>query len=348
MAIKNKTIQIILSLLLLLELCFGYAQPTLAATTAGGYSGVESSISTYLCTPSQNGNGGGQDIYNCINKLYRFAIVVAGIVGMFMIMIAGYMYMSAGGNGEAVTKAKGWITSSIAAMVILLLGYVFLQALNPQLVEFKSIQPEGLTSTAGTQPGGTTPGGTTPGGTTPGGTTPGGTTPGGTTPGGTTPGGAVGNGQCSVLSNGVGSVANLQSTCFSSNATAASMIAGIESGGDPTRKSQTDVCKDGSVFSMGLFQVNIIANGSNIGGPCANPRSFFQVNGSGTQGTCLRKSSNNICIQYDCQVTDQNKYNACVSYITDAANNINYSCKISNNGSNWGMWAYSANKCGLR
>ncbi len=129
---------------LLLELCFGYVQPALAATSASSYSGVESSISTYLCTPSQNGNGGGQDIYNCINKLYRFAIVVAGIVGMFMIMIAGYMYMSAGGNGEAVTKAKGWITSSIASLVILLLGYVFLQALNPQLVEFKNIQPEGL------------------------------------------------------------------------------------------------------------------------------------------------------------------------------------------------------------
>ena len=49
--------------------------------------------------------------------------------------------MSAEGNQESVDKAKNILTTSIASLVILFAGYLLLKAINPDLIQFKSIQP---------------------------------------------------------------------------------------------------------------------------------------------------------------------------------------------------------------
>ena len=128
---------------------------------------VSSQIEKYLCAPSQvitsqtsntngfgssNVNGGFQanaaanntnagDLYKCINQLYKFAIVIASVLGVFFIVIAGYIYMSANGDSEGVTKAKNILETTITAIVILLAGYVLLKAINPDLIQFQPIQP---------------------------------------------------------------------------------------------------------------------------------------------------------------------------------------------------------------
>ena len=158
--LKQKTKFYIFSLLLI-NLFLSYAPGVFAQTTPlPSYvnSGAESSIKDYLCTPTEadiNSKtvlriGDGQeasrnkaqgDLYLCINRIYRFAIVVAGVFGVFFIVIAGYVYMSADGNEESIGKAKGILGSTIAAMVILMIGYVLLKALNPDLIRFQNIQP---------------------------------------------------------------------------------------------------------------------------------------------------------------------------------------------------------------
>ena len=155
-----------------LLLVYMLAQLVLGYTVAYAqtYTGVEAQISKYLCTPntvpesqSSNANGAmfggdptGQNnfqnnaalnnnnngiLYQCINQIYKFSIVVASVVAVFFIVIAGYIYMSSDGDQEAVSRAKSILTSSIASIIILLIGYVFLRALNPDIVEFHSIQP---------------------------------------------------------------------------------------------------------------------------------------------------------------------------------------------------------------
>jgi len=131
------------------------------------YQGVESTIQAYLCTPTQqsgqkiattnpnqsitgattsgNNNAASNDLYNCINRLYRFAIVIASAGAVVMIVIAGYIYMSAEGSSESVDRAKSIITTSITAIVILFVGYIFLKALNPDLIQFHNIQPPSVT-----------------------------------------------------------------------------------------------------------------------------------------------------------------------------------------------------------
>ena len=116
-----------------------YAQSTAVYDyTQGGKNPVSSEIEKYLCAPT---NQASNDLYNCINRIYRFAIILASVVAVFFIVIGGYVYMSAEGNQESVDKAKSILVSSITALVILMGGYVLLKALNPDLIKFKQIQP---------------------------------------------------------------------------------------------------------------------------------------------------------------------------------------------------------------
>ncbi len=160
-----------LLIFLLLEIFFSYT-PAQAVKTIDGYdystAGISTEIQKYLCTPtpvnvsqtnitngvlnSQGnfqqqaayGNANSYDLYNCINKIYQFSIILAGVVGVFFIVIAGYVYMSAEGNDEAVTKAKDILVSTISSMVILMAGFILLKAINPDLIQFRSVQPPSI------------------------------------------------------------------------------------------------------------------------------------------------------------------------------------------------------------
>jgi hypothetical protein len=117
----------------------------LAQTHVGStYSGPEAQIKQFLCTPSDastNKDKASNDLYNCINRIYRFALVTASFFAVFMIVLAGWVYMSAEGNEESVTKAKDILVTSIASIVILSSGYVLLKFINPDLIQFQPIQP---------------------------------------------------------------------------------------------------------------------------------------------------------------------------------------------------------------
>ena len=142
---KKNFYAIILSFLLV-NLIFGFSTQT---TFAQGkqprkYQGAQEQIAQFLCTPNDasiDPTAGQSDLFNCINKVYRFALVIASVFGVFMLVIAGYIYMAADGNEEAVTKAKDIITTTIASLVILAAGYILLKFLNPDLVKFQPIQP---------------------------------------------------------------------------------------------------------------------------------------------------------------------------------------------------------------
>lgn len=188
---KTKKITALLPAILLSGALFSqiaFAQQTVSPTPT--YSGAEATIKQYLCTPTITNSGttaslattqntgannpASNDLYNCINRMYRFAIVAASALTVFFIVIAGYVYMSADGDGEAVTRAKGILASSLASLVILFAGYIILRALNPDLIQFQNVQPPSVRTGSSTFTTNITPG-TTPGtipGTIPG-TTPG-------------------------------------------------------------------------------------------------------------------------------------------------------------------------------
>jgi hypothetical protein len=328
MALKNIKIALLSSLLLANFLIY---TPVLAASAPlPVYNpGVDSQIKQYLCAPPADGAdvSGNSSLFTCINQLYKFAIVVAAVVGVFFIVIAGYLYMSSGGSDESVKTAKDMLTSTIASLVILMAGYILLKAINPDLIQFHPISPPGVTlpADAGLIPGG---GGT----------------------GGGTGGGGSGGGTCQEAKDGVATSAALAQTCFGSNASKASMIANKETGGNSTLGSGTDICQDQNgnkipytgkyssyaqskgylSVSWGLFQINISANPLvTADGKPLNCPSAFTNRFTGSQKKCA--------------VTDMPLYEECIGAAVDANTNIANACKLSNNGQNWKPWA---NECG--
>ena len=111
------------------------AQGNLLPSFAGGTSGQQLSYNSGANNPAKN------DLYTCINKIYKFAIVIASVIAVLMIVIAGYYYINSGGDEEAVQKAKSILTSSLTSLVILFIGYILLKQLNPDLISFRSVQP---------------------------------------------------------------------------------------------------------------------------------------------------------------------------------------------------------------
>ena len=102
------------------------------------------------CTPSQapakvagqDTSAPNNDLYNCINRLYKYALVICSIAGVFMIMLGGYMYIFSGGSDKKVSTAKSFITTSLLGITVLLTGFLLLKQINPSLTTIKSITPQ--------------------------------------------------------------------------------------------------------------------------------------------------------------------------------------------------------------
>jgi hypothetical protein len=148
---KQKIFRLICSGYLLALLLFGFANqaraqilpnPINTNTTAPSElpqynKGVDTSIRDYLCTPEDSNLGGA--LYTCIGRLYRFGISFGSIALVFFIVLAGYMYLTGGETAKG--KAKGILLSAFTGMGLLLSSYLLLHFINPDLTNFKSIQP---------------------------------------------------------------------------------------------------------------------------------------------------------------------------------------------------------------
>lgn len=135
--LKNIIIAITLSLSILNPVAV-LAQTTSTAINVAEYTGVQGSITQFLCTPSE-GKADGKDIERCINKLYRFGIAFGGIALVFFLVYAGYLYIVGGESGKG--KAKGIIQNAFIGIALLLGSYVILYFINPNLTIIKPIQP---------------------------------------------------------------------------------------------------------------------------------------------------------------------------------------------------------------
>lgn len=97
--------------------------------------GVDETIKEYLCTPE----GTGTDLFDCINRLYRFGITAGALALVFFVVMAGYLYITGGETAKG--KAKSVLFSALTGMGILLGSFLLLSFINPELVKIKPIQP---------------------------------------------------------------------------------------------------------------------------------------------------------------------------------------------------------------
>ena len=82
----------------------------------------------------------GNSIGNYIKIIYKYAIGIVGILAAVILMIAGVIWLTAGGNASQITEAKAWITASLTGLILALCSYLILATVNPALVEFKPLK----------------------------------------------------------------------------------------------------------------------------------------------------------------------------------------------------------------
>ncbi len=81
--------------------------------------------------------GTTEPIGKYIQSLYTYAISIVGIVATIMLMFGGFTWLTAGGSGEKVGKARDIIFGSLTGLVLALTSYTILNLINPDLVNFK-------------------------------------------------------------------------------------------------------------------------------------------------------------------------------------------------------------------
>ena len=88
-----------------------------------------------LCTDGGVCSG----IIKYIQAIYGWALGVVGILAVVMMMIGGLIWTTAGGSATHIATAKQYIGGAISGLVLLLVSYLLLETINPELVNLKPL-----------------------------------------------------------------------------------------------------------------------------------------------------------------------------------------------------------------
>jgi Flp pilus assembly pilin Flp len=101
-----------------------FTNPDALGKFESGLFGANKDVCAYVRTPS---------VINVINlaaNIFRGLIVIVAVIS---IVVAGYMYMTAGGNAEQVSKAKTIVMSALVAILLAFISVIILDTINPEL-----------------------------------------------------------------------------------------------------------------------------------------------------------------------------------------------------------------------
>lgn len=101
--------------------------------------GVSTVIGSY-----NNGTTTSTLLPQYIGAIYNYGLAIAGILATIMLMGAGVIWLTSGGDSGKVSQAKNLISGSIAGLIILVISWVILNTINPNLVALKPIETKTL------------------------------------------------------------------------------------------------------------------------------------------------------------------------------------------------------------
>ncbi len=73
-----------------------------------------------------------------LNYLFVFGLGIIGVVALAVMMFGGIQYILAAGNVGKTTEAKEWIYAALTGLGLLLVSYLLLRTINPDLVNLKN------------------------------------------------------------------------------------------------------------------------------------------------------------------------------------------------------------------
>jgi hypothetical protein len=74
-------------------------------------------------------------IYNIIFSIMNWLLILLGVFGVIGFVISGILYLTAAGNEDQMKKGKNAMTWSIMGVIVGLMGYVIIQAVDAMLNE---------------------------------------------------------------------------------------------------------------------------------------------------------------------------------------------------------------------
>lgn len=73
---------------------------------------------------------------------YKYIISTAAILAALVMMFAGFLWVTAGGNQNSIGKAKQMISGALTGMVLAFSSYIILYFVNPDLIKLNPIKVE--------------------------------------------------------------------------------------------------------------------------------------------------------------------------------------------------------------
>jgi len=89
--------------------------------------GIKSTVST------------GDMIGTYISSLYRYGAILATVIAMFMLVLAGWKWLMAAGSSERINSAKDTISGALVGIALLFGGYLLMSQISTKLVEFDTL-----------------------------------------------------------------------------------------------------------------------------------------------------------------------------------------------------------------
>jgi hypothetical protein len=132
--LRNKKINILIIVFLIFIFSNGYTKAEEGNYDTGGYK----MLVPFTQQTSIQFDKTTRPIGEYIQMIYTYALSIVGILSTIVMMFAGFLWMTAGGNASRVQDAQAWIASALTGLVLALFSYTFLYLINPALVSFKS------------------------------------------------------------------------------------------------------------------------------------------------------------------------------------------------------------------
>ncbi|MFH0780291.1 MAG: hypothetical protein V1928_05605 [Parcubacteria group bacterium] len=79
--------------------------------------------------------GGADALPTRIGRIINMVLGILGIIVVVIVVWAGFLWMTAGGDKEQITKAKDWMINAIIGLAILLSAYAITDFVISKLVE---------------------------------------------------------------------------------------------------------------------------------------------------------------------------------------------------------------------
>ncbi len=133
-----------------------FDQPNIYAATASSQcasSSVDSASKACTAAGSTNNNVvkdlGSSTVYDVISKVINFISLLVGLITVFMIVFAGFQFITSGGSSEAVAKARQALLYAVIGIFVVVLSQFLVRFVIDSAVD-SSVAPKTVNSSSST------------------------------------------------------------------------------------------------------------------------------------------------------------------------------------------------------